>query len=68
MKLDIKARFRSKPFLTALAALLGMIAVDVFHVDLADWQRYVDAVLWVFILGGIAVDPTTPGVTDSDDN
>ena len=66
MKLDINARLRSKPFLTAVAALLGMIAVDVFQIDLADWERYVDAILYALILGGVVVDPTTPGASDGD--
>lgn len=64
MKLDMNARLRSKPFLTAVAAFLGMIAVDVFKIDLADWQRYVDALLWILVLGGVAIDPTTPGISD----
>ncbi|WP_214780737.1 phage holin [Exiguobacterium sp. s22] len=64
MKLDMSARLRSKPFLVALASLLGMIAVDVFQIDLADWERYVDAVLYALILGGVVIDPSTPGASD----
>ena len=64
MKLDINARLRSKPFVVAVGAFLGMVAIDIFSVDPAVWQRYVDAILWILILGGVVIDTSTPGISD----
>lgn len=73
MKINWKVRLQSKPFLVALVSLLALFAQQVaavFGVDLSpvieSLQAPVNTLLGIFILLGIVVDATTPGVEDSD--
>lgn len=66
-KIDWSARLRSKEFIVAIAALLGMIANSAFGITPAEWNMYVTLVLGVLITGGVIADPTTPGITDSNE-
>lgn len=64
-KIDWSARLRSKEFIIAIAALLGMIANTAFGITPTDWNMYVTLVLGVLITGGVIADPTTPGIKDA---
>ena len=64
-KINWSARLRSKEFIVAVFALLGMIANSAFGIAPAEWNRYVTLVLGVLITGGVIADPTTPGIADS---
>ena len=66
MKINWKARFRSKKFYVALAALVGLIVTDIGVIGIGRYETYVQAVLIVLVAGGVIVDPTTSGVSDSD--
>lgn len=63
-KIDWSARLRSKEFIVAIAALLGMIANSAFGITPEEWNLWVALVLGVFVSGGVIADPTTPGITD----
>lgn len=60
-----KVRLRSKPFLVAVFALLGMVVQDVGLMDVGSYETYVDAILLVLMAGGVIADPTTDGLKDS---
>lgn len=66
-KIDWSARLRSKEFIVAIAALLGMIANSAFGITPEEWNMYVTLVLGVLISGGVIADPTTPGIKDAGD-
>ena len=63
-KIDWSARLRSKEFIVAIAALLGMIANSAFGIAPGEWNVWVTLVLGVLASGGVIADPTTPGITD----
>lgn len=65
MKINWKVRLQSYPFWVALFALVGLFVTDAGLMDLGHYEQYVDAVLLVFVAGGIISDPTTSGVSDS---
>lgn len=64
-KINWSARLRSKEFIVAIAALLGMIANSVFGITPEEWDIWVALVLGVFVSGGVIADPTTPGIKDA---
>lgn len=64
-KIDWSARLRSKEFIVAIAALLGMIANSAFGITPEEWNLWVALVLGVFVSGGVIADPTTPGIKDA---
>lgn len=66
-KIDWSARLRSKEFIVAIAALLGMIANSAFGIAPDEWNMYVTLVLGVLISGGVIANPTTPGIKDAPD-
>lgn len=66
-KIDWSARLRSKEFIVAIAALLGMIANSAFGIAPDEWNMYVTLVLGVLISGGVIANPTTPGIKDASD-
>lgn len=67
-KIDWSARLRSKEFIVAIAALLGMIANSAFGIAPDEWNMYVTLVLGVLISGGVIANPTTPGIKDAPDD
>lgn len=66
-KIDWSARLRSKEFIVAIAALLGMIANSAFGITPEEWNIWVALVLGVFVSGGVIANPTTPGIKDTPD-
>lgn len=67
-KINWSARLRSKEFIVAIAALLGMIANSAFGIAPGEWNVWVTLVLGVLASGGVIADPTTPGITDSSES
>jgi len=65
MKINWKVRLQSYPFWVAVFALIGLIVTDLGLMDLGHYEKYVDAILLVLVAGGIVSDPTTSGLTDS---
>ena len=65
MKINWKVRLQSYPFWVAVFSLIGLIVTDLGLMDLGHYEKYVDAILLVLVAGGIVSDPTTSGLTDS---
>ncbi|MGG1363676.1 phage holin [Bacillus velezensis] len=81
-KINWKVRLKNKLFLTTLASktavmiqavVAGLVALNVVHIDLAQLDTYlkvllgiVDAILIYLSFLGLVTDPTTSGVSDSD--
>ena len=65
MKINWKVRIRSYKFWVALAALVGLIVVDLGITDAGKYEQYVQAVLLVLVAGGIITDPTVANLSDS---
>lgn len=72
MKINWKVRFRHKPFLIALFALVMLLVQQVasfFGVDTTIYNEQVtdlfNTVLAILLLLGIVSDPTTTGMSDS---
>lgn len=64
--IDIKARLRSKKFwvavMSALVLLAQQLGLDIFPSNIMD---ITNTVLTLFVLFGIVVDNSTPGICDS---
>ncbi|HUV84284.1 MAG TPA: phage holin [Methanosarcinales archaeon] len=60
-------RMRNKVFITTLIAAIVMMAkqFNLFEVP-ANWETLVNTILSLFIMLGIVIDPTTPGVKDGE--
>lgn len=72
MKINWKVRFFHKPFLTSLFALVLMLVKEIATLFGFDTTIYNDqltsilnTILAIFVLLGIIIDPTTEGMTDS---
>ena len=65
MKINWKLRLQSYPFWVALFGLIGLIVTHYLGFDAGEYQLLVDAILAVMIAGGLIVDPTTSGISDS---
>ena len=65
MKINWKVRFKSYKFWVAIFALLGLIVTDFGLMDLEHFERYVQAILFVLVAGGIVTDPVVAGLSDS---
>lgn len=72
MKINWKVRFKHKPFLIALFALVMLLVQQVasfFGVDTTIYNEQVtdlfNTVLAILLLLGIVSDPTTTGMSDS---
>lgn len=65
MKLNWRVRLQSKTFWVSVFALIGFILSEFGVYDIGQYQALVDAILLVLVAGGIVIDPTTPGVEDS---
>ncbi|WP_424475532.1 phage holin [Oceanobacillus kimchii] len=65
MKINWKVRFQKKSFWVAIFALIGLVVTDVGLLDIGTYEKYVDAVLYVLITGGVITDLTTKGLGDS---
>lgn len=65
MKINWRVRLRSKQFFTALTALIGLIITDAGIVDAGKYELYVQTILVILVAGGVIIDPTTDGVSDS---
>lgn len=73
MKINWKVRLQHKQFWVALIALLIVLAnqvAGIFHVDITIYNDQVTAIsetiLSILGLLGIIIDPTTRGVSDSE--
>lgn len=66
MQINWKVRVRSYKFWVAVFALLGLIVTDLGLMELGDYEKYVEAILFVLVAGGIIVDPTVAGLSDSE--
>jgi len=65
MKINWKVRLQSYPFWVALFGFVGLIVNNSGLIDLAEYNKYVDAFMLVLLAGGIVADPTTQGLSDS---
>lgn len=72
MKINWKVRFKHKPFLVSLFALVMLLAQQVasfFGIDTTIYNEQAtdlfNTVLAILLLLGIVSDPTTDGVSDS---
>ncbi|WP_419892803.1 phage holin [Oceanobacillus kimchii] len=65
MKVNWKVRFQKKTFWVAIFALIGLIVTDLGFLDIGTFEKYVDAILYVLIAGGVITDLTTKGLGDS---
>ena len=73
MKINWKVRFRNKPWLAAVLALLVTFVFDIlalFEIAPAITQdnvmQLISVVLTLLTGLGVLIDPTTPGAKDSD--
>lgn len=72
MKINWKVRFKHKPFLVALFALVMLLVQQVFSLFGIDTTIYneqatdlFNTILAILVLVGVVSDPTTEGVSDS---
>lgn len=65
MKINWKVRLRSYPFWVVLFGFIGLIVNNSGLIELAEYNKYVDAFMLVLLAGGIIADPTTQGFSDS---
>lgn len=65
MKINWKLRLQSKSFWVAVFALIGFVLGEFGVYDAGSYQTLVDALLLVLVAGGIVVDTSTPGVSDT---
>ena len=65
MQINWKVRVRNYEFWVAVFALLGLIVTDLGLMELGDYEKYVEAILFVLVAGGIIIDPTVAGLSDS---
>jgi phi LC3 family holin len=69
-----KVRFKHKPFLIALVSAIliaaqavgALFGYEITDGTVADIKNAVEPVLYVLVLLGIIVDPTTDGIGDSE--
>lgn len=75
MKINWKLRLKSKKFWVTIIPAIAIViqtAATLFEIDLdlshtvATLVDLVNAVFVVLIIGGIVIDPTTPGIGDSE--
>ena len=66
MKINWKVRLQSYPFWVALFGFVGLIVNNSGLIDLVEYNKYVDAFMLVLLAGGIVADPTTEGLSDSE--
>ena len=66
MKINWKVRLQSYPFWVALFGFVGLIFNNSDLIDLVEYNKYVDAFMLVLLAGGIVADPTTEGLSDSE--
>ena len=63
--MKIAERLRNKVFLTSLVALIVMVAKQFNLFEVPDnWETLLNSVLALFIMLGVVIDPTTPGIGD----
>ncbi len=67
MKINWKLRLQSKPFWVAVFAFIGLVVADSGVMEIGKYETYVEALMWIFIAGGLVADPTTDGYSDSED-
>lgn len=65
MKINWRLRLQSYPFWVALFGLIGLIVTHYFGFNAGEYQLLVEAILSVMVAGGLIVDPTTKGLSDS---
>lgn len=65
MKVNWKVRLRHPAFYAALTALIGFILVDLQVIDMGKYEMYAQLLLGVLTAGGVVIDFTTEGVSDS---
>lgn len=63
--MDLKTRFKNKTFILAFVSALMLIAQECgLHFIPGAILDLVNSFLALFVLLGIVIDPTTPGITD----
>ena len=64
--MEWNSRFKNKAFWIALASSIILLAQQLGSTFLPDnSMEIVNTLLSIFVLLGVIVDPTTPGITDS---
>lgn len=74
MKINLKVRLRQKEFVVAMfsalllaaQAILGMFGITVSEAFGAELTYTFNSVLSVLVLSGVILDPTTKGISDSE--
>lgn len=67
MKINWKLRLQSKFFLVALISLIVLLTQQLgFDIFPKNWEEVLNTVLSILILLGVINDPTTAGISDSD--
>lgn len=65
MKINWKVRLQSYAFWVSLFGLLGLLLPTLFEIDLGKYQSITQAVLGLLVAIGVVTDPTTKGLSDS---
>ena len=65
MKINWKVRLQSYAFWVSLFGLLGLLLPTLFDIDLGKYQAVTQAVLGLLVAIGVVTDPTTKGLSDS---
>jgi len=65
MKINWKVRLQSYAFWVSLFALLGLLLPTLFDIDLGKFEAVSQAVLGLLVAIGVVTDPTTKGLSDS---
>lgn len=67
MKINWKLRLQSKYFWVALISLIVLLTQQLgFDIFPKNWEEVLNTVLSILILLGVINDPTTAGISDSD--
>jgi phi LC3 family holin len=65
MNINWKVRVQSYAFWVSLISLLGLLLPALFEIDLGKYQAVSQAVLGLLVAVGVLTDPTTAGLSDS---
>lgn len=65
MNINWKVRLQSYSFWISLISLLGLLLPTLFEIDLGKYQAVSQAVLGLLVAVGVVTDPTTKGLSDS---
>lgn len=65
MRINWKVRFKSYKFWVAVLAFVGLVVNDLGLMDMGQFDKYVNAFLYLLVAGGIVTDPVVAGLSDS---